>query len=166
MPRSLASRRPVTSLSYSAMLFVAGNSNWTAYFKISPSGGMSTTPALFLWECRIRRSISPNDYVACRCLTNLSRSTLQWSLRVIETWSPVMGWIQHHITRSPLPIVQSTMLFLCFVGRETMADRRWSGQYAPRSSASASWSSWGLRKAVLYLWVPCLSILKDFTDKK
>jgi hypothetical protein len=38
MSRSLASRRPVTSLSYSTMLFIAGNSNWIAYLRKSPLG--------------------------------------------------------------------------------------------------------------------------------
>jgi hypothetical protein len=45
MPRFLASQRPVTSLYYSTMLFVAENSSWIAYLKMSHSGGMSMTPA-------------------------------------------------------------------------------------------------------------------------
>jgi hypothetical protein len=45
MSRSLASRSPVTSPSYIVILFVAGNPSWIAHFKMSPSGGISTTPA-------------------------------------------------------------------------------------------------------------------------
>jgi hypothetical protein len=48
MTRYLASRKPVTSPSYSAMLSVPGNSSWIAYYKISPSRNKhDTNPCSF-----------------------------------------------------------------------------------------------------------------------
>ena len=38
-------RLPLKSASYSALLFVTGNCNLTAYFRISPSGDMRTKPS-------------------------------------------------------------------------------------------------------------------------
>jgi hypothetical protein len=97
MLRSLASRSPVTSPSYSAMLFVAGNSSWIVYFRIPSLEGWARHQPLVLWECRIHWSTSPSDQATHQLHTVLNQSTRQWNLWVLDTWSPIGGQIQHHI---------------------------------------------------------------------
>ena len=43
-PRAFARLGPISSASYSTLLFVVVNYNLTAYFSVSFSGDMSTTP--------------------------------------------------------------------------------------------------------------------------
>jgi hypothetical protein len=146
MSSSLANRRPITSPSYTVMLFVVGNSSWITYLRVSPSGGWARHQPLLLWECRIRQSISPNDQVVYQFLTYLNQYIQQWSPRVLETWSLVEEWIQHHIGWFPLPTVWSTILLLCFGGCVWVVNRIRPLQGEPGSNAWTSWSSWELHR--------------------
>jgi hypothetical protein len=147
MPRYLASQNLMTSLSYSAMLFVVGNSSWIAYLRISHSGGWARHLNLLLLECMIHRNTSPSDRLAHQFLVGLNQSSQWWNSWVLETWLPVRWWIQYHIGRFPLPTLWSALLLICFGGRAPVTDRIWLIHNESGNNVWASWSSWELHRA-------------------
>lgn len=113
-PSAAAARNPVSSPSYSAVLFVAQKFKYMACLNWSPRV-MLEWISLLLLGCWVPRqspfSMSPCPFDRLWCFRE--RSYRQRSLRELETWWSCARQTEHQISCAQRPTLQCALRHLC-----------------------------------------------------